>query len=370
MSHRVWELAVFATTATYKHLLNLLSPQYLALSIYPSANKSRPEATMTMTASTQVQEEYKSLTADLPPPPGGDITTPVLFAQEFDQGTNGYMFIKNQPPAGVPYTNIRPAPSMVTVEDLRDKEDSVTLDHDSLQILQGLTAMPRSPAVDWDSDTSIESTFYPAVEAAIKDAIPGSHTVRIFRHGIRHSKNWPVPYNPPAMIAHLDQTGPAAVNRVLRHMGPVDGPRLLQGRYRIVHFWTPLNGPVYTCPVAVASSATVKDEDIRIFISHLGGVGGLGMPLGRPVAKPDPAEQYREDFGAPQYAEGQRWFYLSGISQDEAMLIQIFDSKALMKGSEVKGGRAVHSAFRDPRTPQGAPDRWSIEVSCLVFSDE
>ncbi|KAJ5789844.1 uncharacterized protein N7518_006855, partial [Penicillium psychrosexuale] len=301
-----------------------------------------------------VQAPYRR--SSPPPPPRGDITTPVLFSHEFDQGTNGYMFIKNPPPAGVLYTNIRPAPSMVTVEDLRDKEDSVTLDHDSLQILQGLTDMPRSPAVDWDSDTSIETTFYPAVEAAIKNAISRSHTVHIFRHGIRHG------------LSH--QTGPAAVNRVLRHMGPVDGPRLLQGRYRIVHFWTPLNGPVYTCPVAVASSATVKDEDIRIFISHLGGVGGLGMPLGRPVAKPDPAEQYREDFGAPRYAEGQRWFYLSGISQDEAMLIQIFDSKALMKGSEVKGGRAVHSAFRDPRTPQGAPDCWSIEVSCLVFSDE
>ncbi|KAI9776746.1 MAG: hypothetical protein M1839_009390 [Geoglossum umbratile] len=319
---------------------------------------------------SRATEEYKALAANLPPPPSGDITTPVLFAQHFDKGTTGYMFIKNPPPAGVPYTNIRGEPSLVTVEDLRGKEASVTLDRDSLQILRGLTQVPRNPEVNWDSNSSIETTFYPAVESAVKAAIPGTHTVHIFRHGIRHSKNWPVPYNPPAMIAHLDQTGPAVINRVLRHMGPVDGPRLLQGRYRIVHFWTPLNGPVYTCPVAVASSATVADEDVRIFVSHLGGVGGLGMPLGRPVAKPDPAEQYREDFGAPRYADGQRWFYLSGITQDEALLIQIFDSKSLLKGSEVKGGRAVHSAFRDPRTPPGAPDRWSIEVSCFVFSDE
>ncbi|KAI2787751.1 hypothetical protein POX_f08128 [Penicillium oxalicum] len=306
----------------------------------------------------------------LPPPPKGDITTPILFAQDFQKPSTGYMFIKNPPPAGVPYTNIRGEPAMVTVEDLRGKENSVNLDRDSLQVLQGLTDVPRSPEVNWNSVESVEKTFYPAVEAAIKSAIPGAHTVHIFRHGIRHTQNWPVPYNPPAMIAHLDQTGPAAINRVLRHMGPVEGPRLLQGRYRIVHFWTPLNGPVYTCPVAVASSATVKDNDIQIFVSHLGGIGGLDMPLGRPVAKPDASEQYREDFGAPRYADGQRWFYLSGITQDEALLIQIFDSNALQKDSTVQGGRAVHSAFRDPRTPQGAPDRWSIEVSCLVFSDE
>lgn len=315
-------------------------------------------------------EEYKTRAANLSPPPSGDITTPVLYAQEFDKGGTGYMFIKNPSPAGVPYTNIRGCPSLVTVNDLRGQESTVSLDHDSLQILQNLHSMPRSPEVDWDSDISIATTFYPAVAAAVKDAIPGTHTVHIFRHGIRHSKNWPVPYNPPAMIAHLDQTGPAAVNRVLRHMGPIDGPRLLQGRYRIVHFWTPLNGPVYTCPVAVASSATVRDEDIRVCISHLGGVGGLGMPLGRPTAKPDPAEQYREDFGAPRYVEGQRWMYLSGVTQDEALLIQIFDSAALRKGSGVKGGRAVHSAFKDPRTDPAAPDRWSIEVSCLVFGDD
>ncbi|PWY66100.1 hypothetical protein BO70DRAFT_301850 [Aspergillus heteromorphus CBS 117.55] len=302
---------------------------------------------MTATATPVPTMASHAQDTTLPPPPKGDITTPVLFAQNFPKPSTGYMFIKNPPPAGVPYTNIRGEPAMVTVEDLRGKEDSVSLDHDSLQVLQGLSDVPRSPEVNWDSPPSVEKTFYPAVEAAVKSAIPGAHTVHIFRHGIRHSQNWPVPYNPPAMIAHLDQTGPAAINRVLRHMGPVDGPRLLQGRYRIVHFWTPLNGPVYTCPVAVASSATVRDDDIQIFVSHLGG-----------------------DFGAPRYAAGQRWFYLSGISQDEALLIQIFDSKALQKDGPVRGGRAVHSAFRDPRTPQGAPDRWSIEVSCLVFSDE
>lgn len=331
---------------------------------------SSPAAAGDGTARTA--EEHQALAVKVGPPPGGDLTTPLLFAQEFPKGTTGYMFIKNPPPAGVPYTNIRGEPSLVTVEDLRGKEDTVNLDHDSLQVLQNLTnKVPRAPEVDWESNTSVETIFYPAVEAAIKAACPGTHTVSIFRHCIRHTKAFPVPYNPPAMIAHLDHTGPAAVNRVLRHMGPVDGPRLLQGRYRIVHFWQPLNGAVYAMPLAVASAATVKDEDIRVCVSHLGGAGGADMPLGRPPVVPDvPGHQYREDFGAPRYADGQRWFYLSGISQDEALLIQMFDSKALVKGSEVKGGRAVHSAFRDPRTPPGAPDRWSIEVSCLVFSDE
>lgn len=317
-------------------------------------------------------EEHHAFAVKAGPPPGGDITTPLLFAHEFPKGTTGYMFIKNPPPAGVPYTNIRGEPALVTVEDLRGKENSVNLDHDSLQFLQDLgETIPRAPQVDWESPASVENVFYPAVEAAIRAACPGTHTVSVFRHCIRHTKAFPVPYNPPAMIAHLVQTGPAAVNRVLRHMGPVDGPRLLQGRYRIVHFWQPLNGTVYANPVAVASSATVKEEDIRVCVSHLGGAGGLAMPLGRPPVVPDaPGHQFREDFGAPRYVEGQRWFYLSGISQDEALLIQIFYSKALLKGSEVKGGRAVHSAFRDPRTPPGAPDRWSIEASCLVFSDE
>lgn len=60
-------------------------------------------------------------------------------------------------------------------------------------------------------------------------------------------------------------------------------------------------------------------------------------------------------------------YYLSGMTGDEQILLECFDSEALKDGSAVKGGRVPHSAFADPRTREGAEGRESIEVRALVF---
>lgn len=63
----------------------------------------------------------------------------------------------------------------------------------------------------------------------------------------------------------------------------------------------------------------------------------------------------------------QEWFYLSGMTGDERVLLECFDSEALKDGSGVRGGRVAHTAFADPRTREGAEGRESIEVRALVF---
>ena len=86
--------------------------------------------------------------------------------------------------------------------------------------------------------------------------------------------------------------------------------------------------------------------------------------------KDEQGTRFTEDFLAPIYRDHQKWHYLSGVRATEAILLQIFDSAAGKPGGKVKGGRAPHVAFTDPRTPERAPPRWSIEVSCLVFGDD
>jgi len=59
-----------------------------------------------------------------------------------------------------------------------------------------------------------------------------------------------------------------------------------------------------------------------------------------------------------------RWFYLSGMTPDEALLVKCYES--------VTDGRArfaPHSAFTDPAAPPDAPLRESIELRTLVFHD-
>ncbi|KAK3201634.1 hypothetical protein GRF29_164g33464 [Pseudopithomyces chartarum] len=279
------------------------------------------------------------------PIPQGDIKTPLMFAKLPESGEQAYMYIKKAPPPGVPFTNVRPIPMMVHLHDLRGKESCVNLDDDSLEVL---LKVPRPVSTNFDDEESIKRTYYPEVERQLRRVIPNASKIHIFRHGIRHTKNNPKPYNPPALIAHVDHTPTSVVQRIKRHL-PDEADSLLKGRYRLIHFWQSLAGPVYDTPLAIASSSTVRDEDVKTVLTHL--------------------EDFDEETGSPVFNEGQKWYYLSGADSDEAILHQIWDSDALKEGSGVKGGRAVHSAFKDPRTPADAPARWSIEVSALVFQE-
>lgn len=60
-----------------------------------------------------------------------------------------------------------------------------------------------------------------------------------------------------------------------------------------------------------------------------------------------------------KFEVGQKWYYWSGMRDEERILLQCFDSE--------RGGRCAHTAFVDPRSPVGGRQRKSIEVRGLVF---
>jgi hypothetical protein len=152
---------------------------------------------------------------------------------------------------------------------------------------------------------------------------------------------------------HIDQTASSTIKRVRRHASSAaEADALLAGRYRIINVWRPLNArPVESFPLAFASSATVRDADV-VPVEH---------------RYPASAGGYVGQTAAIRHSPGQEWWYLSGMTGDERILLECFDSEALREGSGVQGGRVAHSAFEDPRTRKGAEGRESIEVRALVF---
>ena len=72
-----------------------------------------------------------------------------------------------------------------------------------------------------------------------------------------------------------------------------------------------------------------------------------------------------------------QWYYYPAITSNEALLIKQWDSAgnlALTQGTEADAKApeapctfSFHTAFEDPSTPPDAPDRWSIEVRCIVL---
>jgi len=272
--------------------------------------------------------------------PRGDTTVPLNYFSPPKDGTVPFNYVET-PPEGTPTRNFTDFDINVDIHDIRGQESKYTLDKDAFAAISDL---PESAEKDFTDDESIKRNYYPELEQLLLKEVPGATRVVFFDHTIRRS----VPNAPrgPVSRVHIDQTAASARQRVIQHTGE-DAEELLKGRYRIINVWRPLNGPVQSFPLAVASSESVQDEDL-IPIRHI---------------YPDREGQT----AGVRYNSGQKWNYWSGMTNNERLLLECFDSEALKPDTKVQGGRVPHTAFTDARTPAGAVGRESIEVRTLVF---
>ncbi|CAI4211845.1 unnamed protein product [Parascedosporium putredinis] len=210
--------------------------------------------------------------------------------------------------------------------------------------------LPPVPSTErtFTDDASIRANVYPEIEALLLANVPGSEKVVIFDHTVR--RTGPAAHRSPVLRAHIDQTPRAAEARVRRHLDPDEAETRLQrgDRYRIINVWRPLNaGPVESFPLAFASSATLRDDDV-VPVRHI-------------------YDTFEGETAAIAHHPDQRWLYLGAMGPDEALLLQCFDSDALREGTKVRGGRLAHTAFEHPGSLPDAEGRESIEIRALVF---
>ncbi|KAJ9141914.1 7alpha-cephem-methoxylase p8 chain related protein [Pleurostoma richardsiae] len=276
------------------------------------------------------------------PVPRGPVTAKLNFYKPPVDGARPFQYV-DSPPEGEPQRNFLEETHNVTISDIRGREDQFNLDKDAFAVVRDL---PPSREQDFIDDQSITANYYPELEALLLRHVPGATKVVFFDHTIRRAD--PNARRNPVNRTHIDQTAESAILRVKRHLGD-DAERLLAGRYRIINVWRPLNkNPVESFPLAFASSSTLEDADV-IPIEHRYNNGYTGETAG---IRHNPA---------------QKWYYLSGMTGNERLLLECFDSEGLKEGSGVQGGRLAHSAFEDPRTRLDAEGRESIEVRTLVF---
>ncbi len=264
--------------------------------------------------------------------PRGSVNAKLSFYKAPEDGSPPHNYVEPLP--GVPQRNWGDAWEEVFLNDLRGEEQNFDLDHNAFDTYQHI----KSAETEFTNDERIRSVYYPEVEKLLLDNVSGAHRVILFDHTIRR----PTGNRNPVQRVHVDQTPMSAAERVKLH-APEDAEELLRGRYRIINVWRPLNGPVMGFSLAVADSQTVQDEDL-VPIEH----------------------RYPHRNGqtaAVRYNPHQKWYYWSGMRNEDRLLLKCFDSDE----SFGQYGRVPHTAFVDPRTPQGAVGRESIEVRALVF---
>ncbi|MFT5114314.1 MAG: hypothetical protein ACI8P9_003651 [Parasphingorhabdus sp.] len=128
-------------------------------------------------------------------------------------------------------------------------------------------------------------------------------------------------------------------------------------RFAIINVWRNIViEPVVMHPLALCDGKTVAPEDLVVFEIHY----------------PD---RIGENYFA-RHSNKQQMFYYPLMTRDEALLIKQWDSAgplATSKGELADNSSdepctfSFHSAFKCPDTPEDAPDRWSVEVRCIVI---
>ncbi|GKT56973.1 7 alpha-cephem-methoxylase P8 chain related protein [Colletotrichum tofieldiae] len=272
--------------------------------------------------------------------PRGDVRATLNFFAAPSDNSVPYNIIN---PEGPPGRNYGDNPTEALLHDIRGRESDFNLDHDAFAVIRNL---PPSSEKEFVDDESVKNNYYPELEKLLLEHVPGSNRVIFFDHTIRRAD--PKALRNPVTRVHIDQTPISVIQRIKRHL-PEEADKLLAGRYRIINVWRPLNkNPVESFPLGFASSSTLADEDI-VPIEHRYTTGYTGQTAGI------------------KFNPDQKWYYLSGMTGDERLLLECFDSEGLRDGTGVAGGRLAHTAFEDPRTRADAEGRESIEVRAHVF---
>ncbi|KAM0790705.1 hypothetical protein ACM66B_004562 [Microbotryomycetes sp. NB124-2] len=243
------------------------------------------------------------------------------------------------------------------IYDLRPLVDAGT-EHLTSTDTTGFQVVPKSLSKtsmqyeDWSDEQTVKSKYYDEVSEMLKK-VTGATKVIIFDSTIRRAEEKgketvDSPENRhPVVFTHVDQTPKSGRDRVLRHAGQEEGERLLKGRAQLINVWRPLRGPVKDFPLAFADARTLKKESL---------------------VKSDLL--YEDRTGETlqvQHSPEHKWYYLSDMQPDEAVLLKCWENTADGLG----GNPTPHSAFIDPRYygKEGVELRQSIEIRALVFHE-
>ncbi|KAH8109935.1 hypothetical protein DFH11DRAFT_1623969 [Phellopilus nigrolimitatus] len=259
-------------------------------------------------------------------------------------GAKPYQLVNSDPTTGERQRNYALEDHPVEIENLRGKEDSVTLDTAGFQFFKA-----EATHKTFANDAEVEKEYYPESIELLK-RLTGASRVVLFDHTIRRNRPGEVDDGPqkrqPVSLVHVDQTRPSAIARVHRHLPPSDAPALLKNRFQIINLWRPIAHPALDFPLALCDYRSVDPK--RDLVPTI-----LRYP-----------DRDGETFSV-KYNAAYKWKYLRGMDTDEVVLIKCFDS--IDDGSVAV--LTPHTAFIDPTTPPDAPLRQSIELRALVFYD-
>lgn len=157
----------------------------------------------------------------------------------------------------------------------------------------------------------------------------------------------------PARFVHVDHSYMGSQEVVRDNLDEAEAAQLCKTRWAIINVWRPIRHEVTRDPLAVCDASSIPESDLC-------GVKAV-LPQdsdAKRVSKGDNFETWHLKSNPAH-----RWYYLSGMKPDEALLIKIFDSK-----KDGRARRTPHTSFTSDK--DHGPPRESIEIRSFVFWED
>ncbi len=196
---------------------------------------------------------------------------------------------------------------------------------------------------DFFNPEDLASTYYPEVEALVERQT-GARRVLVFDHTLRSGSadtRDERKVREPVTQVHNDYTEWSGPQRV-RDLLPDEAEDLLGRRFAIVQVWRAITRPIESHPLAIADARSLAPENL----------------VAAERRYPDRVGETYQVSHAPDH----RWYYFPRMTRDEALVFKVYDS-----ATDGRARFTAHSAFDDPNTPAGAPERESIEMRTIAF---
>ena len=249
-------------------------------------------------------------------------TADLFYALEPEGGVRAYQRVDIDPSTGERVRNFGVEARSVVIENVRGKEDTVSLDTTGFQFYKH-----TSKHTTFDNDEEIYREYYPESIELIKK-LTGASRVELFDHSKqstvmhvwfcrsrfngfmllairrrRPGESDSAGRRQPVSQVHVDQTAASSIARVHRHLPASDVPKLLERRFQIINLWRPIAVPALDWPLALCDYRSVdlkKDT----------------FPVAR-ISAESTGETMRV-----KYNENHKWKYLHGMTPEEIVLIK------------------------------------------------
>ncbi|QKX52945.1 uncharacterized protein TRUGW13939_00016 [Talaromyces rugulosus] len=242
----------------------------------------------------------------------------------------------------------------VKITDLRTYEPPVSLSLEGVEWVQHPTVLTEEKLLDAnkaESDAFVRSHYFDECAALVKEK-SGAATAIAYNYRHRRIETGTNLFDPlnfsnkPLSTMHMDNDAKTAEVNLRRVLGDAEAERWLSKHWGIINVWRPVGVTVHQWPLALVDSTTFSRGD------------GATTPI---YTK----NNYKSHFTGLTFNPEYKFYYVSNLGTDEALLFVDFDSEP--KGNLI--GMA-HGAFEDHNGPADAPLRRSIEVRCLVLYDD